>query len=173
MFHKIFKLILSAIIMIWAVMSFVDGSIGNAIAISFLSLLFLLLYFKNEFLLMAFFQVRRQNMGGAEKWLVYIKNPKKSLIRSQQAYFYFLHGMIASQNNNNMSRAETNFKKALSLGLKMNHNIAMAKLNLAGIAMQKRRKREATQLINQAKKADKYGMLKDQIAMMKRQLKRV
>ena len=65
------------------------------------------------------------------------------------------------------------FKKALKLGLSMNHDIAMAKLQLAGIALTKRRKREATTLIAEAKKLDKHGMLKEQIAMVKQQMKRI
>ena len=34
----------------------------------------------------------------------------------------------------------------------MDHDLAMAKLSLAGILIQKRRKREATTLLNEAKK---------------------
>ncbi len=49
----------------------------------------------------------------------------------------------------------------------------MAKLNLAGIAMTKRRKREAQILLTEAKKLDKHGMLKEQITMMKQQMKKI
>ena len=55
----------------------------------------------------------------------------------------------------------------------MDHDKAMAKLQLAGIALTKRRKREATMLITEAKKLDKHGMLKDQIAMVKQQMKKI
>lgn len=170
MFHKIFKLIISVGLLVWAVMQFIDGEIGNGIAICLLAGVFVFLYFKNEFLIIAFFQMRRQNMEGAAKWLSYIKNPKTSLTKSQEAYYYFLHGLIATRSNN-INKAERDLRKALNMGLKMNHNIAMAKLNLAGIAIKRRRNREATQLITQAKKLDKYGMLKEQIAMMKQRMK--
>jgi len=49
----------------------------------------------------------------------------------------------------------------------------MAKLSLAGILIQKRRKREATMLLNEAKKLDKQKMLSDQIKMMQHQMKRI
>jgi hypothetical protein len=49
----------------------------------------------------------------------------------------------------------------------------MAKLSLAGIAMQKRRKREATTLLQEAKKLDKQNMLAEQIKMMSQQLKKI
>ena len=54
----------------------------------------------------------------------------------------------------------------------MDQDMAMAKLNLAGIAMTKNRKMEATNLLNEAKKLDKQNMLKEQITMMKQQLKK-
>jgi hypothetical protein len=46
-------------------------------------------------------------------------------------------------------------------------------LSLAGIAMQKRRKREATTLLQEAKKLDKQNMLAEQIKMMSQQLKKI
>ncbi len=55
----------------------------------------------------------------------------------------------------------------------MDHDIAMAILSLAGILIQKRRKREATTLLNEAKKLDKQKMLLDQIKMMQQQMKRI
>ena len=73
----------------------------------------------------------------------------------------------------NLNQAEKFFKKAISLGLSMDQDLALAKLNLAGIAMSRRRKLEATNLLNEAKKLDKHNILKDQIVMMKEQLKKI
>ncbi|MDX1427312.1 MAG: DUF2892 domain-containing protein, partial [Salegentibacter mishustinae] len=81
------------------------------------------------------------------------------------------HGLMVSQTN--ITQAEKFFKRAIKLGLAMDQDLAMAKLNLAGIAMTKRRKREATNLLAEAKKLDKHGMLKDQIKMMKQQMKKI
>lgn len=67
-------------------------------------------------------------------------------------------------------QAEKYFKRAISLGMTMDHNIALAKLSLAGIAMAKRNKREAAQYLQEAKKADKNKLLADQIKMMKDQM---
>ena len=116
-------------------------------------------------------QIRKQNMVGAEKWLAYIKNPETALRKPQEAYYYFLQGLMVTQTS--MTKAEKLFKKALNIGLSMDHDKAMAKLNLAGVSMHKRRKREATLLLNEAKKLDKQGMLKDQIKMMKDQMKKM
>ena len=73
----------------------------------------------------------------------------------------------------NINQSEKYFKKAIELGLSMDMDLAVAKLNLAGVAMTRRRKLEATTLLNEAKKLDKQNMLKDQIVMMKDQLKKM
>ena len=66
MFNKYFKLILAVSTFGFAIQQFLDGSIGttgNGIMLVLLSLTFILLYFKNEFLILAFFQLRKQNLG--------------------------------------------------------------------------------------------------------------
>ncbi len=171
MFNKIFKLILAALVIAYAIYQFIEGNIGNGIFLILLSLIFIFLYFRNEIILLAFLRMRKQDMAGTQKWLNKIKNPEAALTVKQQGYFNYLQGIIFSQTN--LSQAEKFFKKALKLGLTMDYDVAMAKLSLAGIAMQKRRKREATTLLNEAKKLDKSNMLTDQIKMMQQQLKKI
>lgn len=171
MFHKNIKLVLAVLTLAWSVYEFTQGHIGNGIAILLLTGMFVLLYFKNEFILLAFLQLRRQNFSGAQKWLDYIKNPEGALTKKQQGYYNYLKGIMVSQTN--ITQAEKYFKKAIRLGLSMNTDLAMAKLQLAGIAATKRRKREATMLLNEAKKLDKHGMLKEQIQMLKQNMKRI
>ena len=72
----------------------------------------------------------------------------------------------------NLSHAEKYLRKAVTLGLSMDHDMAMVKLTLASIAMSKNRRKEAQTLISEAKKLDKHGMLTDQINMTKQQMKR-
>ncbi|MDY0781393.1 DUF2892 domain-containing protein [Tenacibaculum sp. IB213877] len=171
MFNKNIKLILAGLVTIWSVYEFSQGHIMNGISILLLAGIFILFYFKNEFILLAFLQLRKQNFEGAKKWLGYIKNPEAALTQRQQGYYNYLHGIMLSQTN--ITQAEKFLKKAVKLGLSMDHDLAMAKLQLAGIAMTKRRKREATTLMNEAKKLDKHGMLKEQIAMLKQQMKKI
>ncbi len=171
MFNKNIKLVLAGLIIITAIWQFIEGEIGNGIALILLSGIFIFLYFKNEMILLAFLRLRKQDFAGAKKWLDRIKDPEKALIQKQQGYYWYLHGLMVSQTN--ITQAEKFFKRALKLGLSMDHDLAMAKLNLAGIAMTKRRKREATMLLNEAKKLDKHGMMNDQIKMMKEQLKKI
>ena len=171
MFNKYIKLVVAVAIVAWAVFEFTEKHIGNGISLILLAGVFVFFYFKNEFLLLAFLRLRKQDFPGAQKWLNYIKNPSGALIKKQEGYFNFLHGLLVSQNN--LTQAEKYFKKALKLGLSMSHDIAMAKLQLAGVAMTKRRKREATNLIAEAKKLDKHGVLNEQIKMMKQQMKKI
>ena len=173
MFNKYIKLILSVIVFSFAIQQFLDStknSTGNGVMLIILGLVLILLYFKNEYLIMAFFQLRKQNFKGADKWLNRIKFPKSALTRKQHGYYNYLKGLIISQEN--MNQAEKYFRNAINLGLNMNHDLAMAKLNLAGILFAKRRKIEAQKMLKEASDLDKDNMLTEQIKLMKNQMKR-
>ena len=170
MFNKYIKLVLAFSIIGYGIYQFVEGYIGNGIMYILISSIFIFLYFKNEFILLSFLKLRKQDFDGAKKWLDKIKNPKTALTTKQLGYYNYLNGIMVSQTN--MNEAEKYFKNAISLGLSMDHDLAMAKLNLAGIAFTKKRKQEATKLLSEAQKLDKRGMLTDQIKMMKQQMKK-
>jgi len=171
MFPKVIKLILAVITMGYAIYQFIDDYIGNGILFVLLSGMFILLYFKNEIIFLAFLRLRKQDFEGTEKWLSRISNIEKNLVRKQQGYYNYLMGIIQSQKN--LTQAEKYFKSALKLGLSMNHDLAMAKMSLAGIYLQKRRKREAQQLLTEAKKLDKHGILSGQLKMIQQQMKKI
>lgn len=171
MFHRNIKLVIAGLLIIAGVWQFTESEIGNGIFLILLAVFPIFLYFKNEYILLAFLKLRKQDFEGAKKWLDKIKNPETALVQKQQGYFNYLHGLMLSQTN--LTQAEKYFKKAISLGLSMDQDLALAKLNLAGIAMSRRRKIEATNLLNEAKKLDKQNMLKDQIKMMKDQMKKI
>lgn len=171
MFHRFIKLLIAALLLFTSVWQFTEGNIGNGIFLVLLTAIPIFLYYKNEYILLAFLKLRKQDFAGAKVWLDKIKNPETALVRKQQGYFNYLHGLMLSQTN--LTQAEKYFKKAIELGLNMDMDLAVAKLNLAGVAMSRRRKLEATNLLNEAKKLDKQGMLKDQIKMMKEQMKKI
>lgn len=171
MFNKNFKLILAGLIIAFAIYQFIEGNIGNGIFLLLFSTIFIFLYFKNEFILLAFLKLRKQDMDGAKAWLDRIKNPETALVTKQQGYYNYLNGIMVSQTD--LKSAEKYFKKAIELGLSMDQDLALAKLQLAGISLTKRRKMEATKYLNEAKKLDKHNMLKEQIDMLKQQLKRI
>ncbi len=170
MFNKNIKLVLFIACFVYAVYQFIETFIGNGIMFILIGLTFLFLYYKNEFILLAFLKLRKQDFVGTEAWLSKIKNPQSALTKKQQGYYNFLKGIMVSQTN--MNAAEKFFKNAVGLGLSMDHDLAMAKLNLAGIAFTKRRKLEAQRLLSEAQKLDKRNMLSEQIKMMKQQMKK-
>ena len=110
-------------------------------------------------------------MEKAKSVLGWIKQPE-GLINMTEAYYYYLMGMLEMQTNS-IGKAEKFFKKALSTGLVVSTDQAVSKLNLAGIAASKRKKREALNLLAQAKKLDTNKMLGEQIKMVEHQLGRI
>jgi len=144
------------------------GFWGWGILVFLLGGLILLTFFFNENMLIAQFYLRKDNTAKAEEWLNKITNYEKQLNKTQHGYYNLLIGLLESRKA--PMKSEKYFKKALSLGMKMSHNVALAKLSLAGIAMAKRNKREAQMYLQEATKDDKNKLLADQIKMMKGQL---
>ena len=170
MYNKEIKIALALLILACSIFLFNSGEIGYGIVVLIIMGLVILSIFKDERIVKAFYHLRKNDMQKAASTLNKIKHPDK-LIRSQEAYFYYLNGLILSQTQ--MNQSERFFKKALSIGLRTDTDKAVAKLNLAGLAMSRRKKREATTLITEAKKLDKHNMLDEQLKMMKQQLKRI
>jgi len=128
----------------------------------------LLTYFLNENMLIAQYYMRKEKMDKAQEFLLKITDYEKQIYKGQHGYYNLLMGLIESRTA--PLKSEKYFKKALTLGMKMSHNVAMAKLSLAGISMAKRNKREAQQYLQEASKADKNKLLTEQIKMMKAQM---
>ena len=170
MYNKEIKIALALIIIACSIFLFNSGEIGYGIVVLIIMGLIILSIFKDERIVKAFYHLRKNDIQKAASTLNKIKHPDK-LIRSQEAYYYYLNGLILSQTQ--MNQSERFFKKALSIGLRTDTDKAVAKLNLAGLAMSRRKKREATTLITEAKKLDKHNMLDEQLKMMKQQLKRI
>jgi len=165
---NIVRIILSSLLLIGTVVLFWFGHWGWGILGILLTILAWVTVFFNENMLIAQWFFRKQNVASAEKWLKKIKSYEKQLISAQHGYYHLLLGLIESQRA--PMQSEKFFRKALSLGLHMDHNVALAKLSLAGVAMAKRNKREAEKLLQEAKRADKNKLLADQIKMMKDQM---
>lgn len=170
MVNKNVKIVVAVILLATAIWQFTESNIGNGIFLLLLMLIVVLVYFKNEMLIAVLFKFRKQDMDGAKKLLDKI-NPDSALIKNQQGYYYYLNGIIESQTNINL--AEKHFKQALDLGLNQKEDLAVAKLQLAGITMSKGKAAEAQKLITEAEQHDVKGMLKEQINMMKGQMKQV
>jgi len=171
MFNREIKFTLAALLFAFCVYQFILVNIGWGILLLLLTGLMVLTIFRHENIIMALYYLRKQDMFKAEQQLNKIKAPHK-LIKSQQAYYYYLNGLIGMQQKG-VGKSEKYFAQALQLGLRLKEDQAVAKLNLAGIYLAKRKKREAEQYLNQAKKLDEKKLLADQIKLLRAQLGRI
>ncbi|WP_297984811.1 DUF2892 domain-containing protein [uncultured Chryseobacterium sp.] len=167
--NKYIKFVIAALLIAAGVFLMMNRQIGWGIVVALLAAVPIFLFFKNEFILLAFWQLRKQNMPKAAEWLTKITNYQSQLHKSQYGYFHYLQGLTLAQDN--PTKVEPLMRKALEYGLNMKHDRAMATLNLAAAALQKGRKQEAQKLLEEAKRLDSAGMMTDQIKMMKDQLK--
>lgn len=145
-------------------------TIGWGILLVTLAILCVLLFFFNEYILLTFWQMRKQNLEKASKMLANIKNPTKQLHKSQFGYYHYMLGLTEAQTN--IKSSEKNMKEALKHGLRFGHDRAIAKLNLAaGMARQGKRK-DVERLLKEARAEDKQGMVSSQIDMFEEQLQK-
>ena len=165
---NIVRLIIACVVLGAAIAMSVFGLWGWGILVFLIGALILATFFLNENMLVAQYFLRKEDTTQAEVWLLKITDYEKQLYKAQHGYYNLLMGLIESRKA--PLKSEKFFKKALALGMKMSHNIALAKLSLAGIAMAKRNKREATILLQEATKADTNKILAEQIKMMKAQM---
>lgn len=168
--NKYIKIVIAAVLILLGLyMMIFTRNLGWGIVVFLLSSLPILLFFKNEYILLAFWQLRKQNMVKAADWLKNITNYQAQLHKSQYGYFHYLQGLTLAQEH--PTKVEPLMRKALEYGLNMKHDRAMATLNLAAAAISKGRKQEGQKLLEEAKRLDSAGMMADQIKMMKEQLK--
>ena len=168
---NIFRLIIACVFFGGAVALCATGSWWWGILVLLLGGIVLLSFFFNENMIIAQWFLRKEQNEKAEKaeeWLLKITNYEKYLHKGQYGYYNLLMGLIESRKA--PLKSEKYFKKSLQLGMKMSHNIALAKLSLAGISMAKRNKREAQMYLSEATKDDKNKLLTEQIKMMKAQM---
>ena len=155
MTSRIIRICLMVALVGVSVWQFIESNIGNGIFCILLFLIVLFTYFKNEWMIMTLFAMRKNNMEKAAKYLSRIKDPDRALV-SQKS----------------LTEAEKLFKKSLEIGLSRQEQ-AMAKLQLSAIALQKGRKPESERLLAEAKRLDKGGLLDEQIQMIKQNQKRM
>lgn len=170
---RIIKAALAAASLAWAVYHFSKGNIGSGIWILLLTGLLVFFIFRSVRLILAFIALRRQKSEQCQNWLN--RTNPDHLFQKSKGYYYYLQGLLTVQGGGqgSLTKSENLFKKAIKHGLRLNLDKATAKLNLAVIAISKRKKREATTHLNEAKKLDSRGMLTAQIKQVKDGLKRI
>ncbi|WP_068595499.1 tetratricopeptide repeat protein [Vaginella massiliensis] len=168
--NKYIKLLIAALLIGLGIYLISDREVGWGFVVILLAAIPITLFFRNEYILLAFWYLRKQEMSKAIQWLNKISNPEGQLIRKQMGYFNYLKGVTLAEEN--IQESEKHMKAALDYGLSFKHDRAMANLSLAGAAMAKGRKKEAENYLKEAKKLDDKGMFADHIKMMQGQLKK-
>lgn len=169
--NKYIKLVVATIMVAVGIFLMFNREIGWGIVMVILATIPILLFFRNEYILLAFWKMRdqdKQNLAKAADWLSNIKNYKIQLHRSQYGYFHYMMGIVNAESPN---KSEGYMKKALEYGLSMKQDRALATFNLATVALSKGKKSEAQKLLNEAKKLDTGGLLTEHFNTIKGHLK--
>ena len=164
----VIRCILSVFSLFLLVYSFATGHWGWGIVMVFVSALIILSFFRNQYMILALNQMRVGNHEKAHGYLIKISRPDL-LPKKQHAYVLYLKAMLGTQELG-FAKTEQMLRQAVQMGLRTKQDNAVARLHLSGICAQTGRKQEAVTLLNEAKKMDENGILKEQITMMKGQL---
>lgn len=164
---RILKILIAAASLAYAVKLFTGGYWGAGIGMVLVTAVLALVAMRSMRMVMVFLKMRQQKMSDAQKWLNRITPGR--LWKRQRGYYHFLKGSMMLETN--LSQAESELKRALSEGLKQDHDKAAVKLNLAAIASAKRRPKIALVLLAEAKRLDKKGMLKQDIRTIENSIK--
>ena len=97
--NKYLKFVAAAIIIALGIYLMFNRNIGWGIVLVVLSGIPIALFFKNENILLAFWQLRKQNMDKAAKFLANITDYKSQLHKSQYGYFHYLQALTTAQDN--------------------------------------------------------------------------
>lgn len=167
MITRLLKILVAAASVAYTVLLYTQGSWGSAIGMTLLSIVLVLVNLRSVRLVVAFANLRMQRMEESVKWLNRIK--PSQLWPGQRGYYHFLLGSVTMQHN--LNEAESNLRKALSLGLRQNHDKAAVKLNLAVCLSAKQDRKRAMVMIQEAKRLDTKGMLKGDIKQVEAMIK--
>lgn len=148
---------------------FVDGYWGWGITFLFITAIIILSFFRNESMILALNQMRLGNTDKAKIYINKITHPHL-MPRKQHAYVLFLQAVMNSQEFG-FSKTEQYLRSAISLGLRTDQDNSVARMHLAGICLQTGRKPEAEKLLQEAKKLDKSGVMKEHINSMQAQMR--
>lgn len=168
MISFIIRCVLAAALLFTTYYSFYTGYWGWGIFAFLITAIVGATFIINENVAMAINHMRTGNQEKAARAMNRITHPQL-MPRRQHAYVIYMQALLNSQEFG-PAKSEAHLRKAMALGLKRGHDQAMARMHLAGICAQTGRRQEAVSLLNEARKVDSSGMLKDQIKMMQAQL---
>lgn len=141
MFTPFSRLLFLLLLAAASVVAAVFGIWSLLILSSVLSFLLLWGYFRYATVKLALNRIRKEDYVEAKRLIAYTDKPDR-LSKSQKAYFFFVKGFIAREEEQ-YDDAEMLLEEALTIGLSKENDRAMALLALADIAMVRRRRTQA------------------------------
>jgi len=166
---RIIKVAIALASLAYTVYLFIESNIWGGVGMIFVTAVISFMVFRSIRMILAFLALRKQKIDKAKKWMSRVNEDK--LWKRQRGYYNFMMGNLELQEKK-LTPAEKYMRRALKYGLDMDHDKAAAKLNLAMIAMAKNKPREAKNLIAEAKKMDKKGLMKADIAQVEQFVKK-
>src|SRR5690606_11489142 len=136
--NKYIKLVIAILMIAGGIFMITEREYAWGTILIVLSAIPILLFFRNEYILLAFWQMRKQNIEGAKKWMNKITRPESQLVRKQMGYYNYMMGITEAQSNVNL--AEKYMRKALEYGLSLKHDRAKEKRRVAGAVKAKSRR---------------------------------
>jgi tetratricopeptide (TPR) repeat protein len=162
---RIVKGAIALLSLVYTIYLFATGHWVSGIFMLLFTAILVLIVLRSIRLILAFFNLRQQKNDKAKTWLSRI-NPNH-LWQNQKGYYYFLMGST-DIDKRNLNESEKYLREALKQGLRMDQDKAVANLNLSVININKRKKREAMHFLNEAKKLDAKGMMKNEIKQIQK-----
>ena len=164
----IIRCILAAGSLAATVSLFYYGYWGWGIVMIFITAIVGFSFFRNEKMILALNAMRMGDTEKAKKHINKISHPQ-FLPKKQHAYVLFLKAVLNTQELG-FAQSEQMLRKAIAMGLRTGQDNAVARMHLSGICAQTGRRKEAVQLLAEAKKLDSSGVMKEQISTMQKQL---
>ncbi|MDB4091349.1 MAG: DUF2892 domain-containing protein [Flavobacteriales bacterium] len=168
MIRFIIRCVIAATSLFFTIALFYTGSWGWGIMMILFLVIVGFTFFRDERMVLALNAMRTGDTDKAKVQINKITAPQ-FLPKKQHAYVLFLQAVLGTQDLG-FAKSEELLRKAISMGLRTDQDRAVARMHLSGICAQTGRKTEALTLLNEAKKLDDNGMMKDQINQMKKQM---
>ena len=116
--NKYIKLVIAAGMVVGGISLMFNREIGWGIVCIVLAVIPVLLFYKNEYILLSMWKMRDQDLAKATAWVYKITNFQSQLHRSQYGYYHYLMGLSKAETP---LQSEVYMKKALEYGLSIEH----------------------------------------------------
>lgn len=168
MFSKSFRPILITICFGLSVAFTLQNAYYEAVLFSIAGALLIIGHFRHSSVWLAMYYFKKRQFEKGRKHLISIKNPDR-LVKSTRGYYYWGMGII-NVFDKDFGTAITNFEKALAIGMRTKHDLAIIHLNLAEVHLLQGEADRAKSYLQQAKSTPHKHVLNTLIQSVERKI---